>query len=597
MTGGSRSIRTRYTRLRRAGALARCQLTAAAARRWDVGVGECQAVLGQVRHAPSGRELSYGVLAAEAAMLPPPAGEPPLKTAAERRYVGKPLPMLGLADKTTGKARYGIDVRLPGMKFASLVQSPVFGADLESVDPAPARGIPGVIDVISLPKAAVVVAESSWAAIRGARALSPIWAGKEELLDTDAIAERLRAALASPKTRSEPAASDAVKATIRAAYAAAPRRLEATYELPFLSHSPLEPMNATAWVNPGKVEIWAPTQVQTRVRRDVSKALKRPVDDIVLHTTTIGGGFGRRLKTDYAVLAAEVASRLDGPVQLLWSREEDLTHDHYRPAAILTYRAALGDDGFPAGMEMVGATVNDESFDAAGPAPYGFGPFVATQSWVSTGVPVGAWRSVDAAITNFAKESFIDECAHAAGKDPLAWRRALLGDNTRALRVLDAAAAAVGWDKPRAPGVGRGLAMLDHWDTIVAHAVEVRMTGEKLAVTGIVVAADPGTVINPNLAGGQFEGGSLMGLSAALGEAVTIRGGAAVERNFDAYKLLRMRQAPPVEVILLETPGAKVGGVGEPPVPGVAPALANAIFAATGRRFRKLPLAASGLSA
>ena len=236
------------------------------------------------------------------------------------------------------------------------------------------------------------------------------------------------------------------------------------------------------------------------------------------------------------------------------------------------------------------------SFDAAGPAPYGYGPFVATQSWVSAGVPVGAWRSVDAAITNFAKESFLDECAHAAGKEPLAWRRALLGDNARALRVLDAAAGAIGWDKPRAPGVGRGLAMLDHWDTIVAHAVEVRMTSDKLMVTRIVVAADPGTVINPNLARGQFEGGSLMGLSAALGEAVTLKGGAAVERNFDAYKLLRMRQAPSIDVILLETPGAKVGGVGEPPVPGVAPALANAIFAATGRRFRKLPLAANGLS-
>ncbi len=245
---------------------------------------------------------------------------------------------------------------------------------------------------------------------------------------------------------------------------------------------------------------------------------------------------------------------------------------------------------------MVGATVNDDAFGAAGPAPYGYGLFVATQTRVSTGVPVGAWRSVDAAITNFAKESFLDECALAAGKDPLAYRRALLGDNARALAVLDAAAKAIDWDAPRGAGVGKGLAMLDNWETIVAHAVEVRVEGDALKVTRIVVAADPGLVINPNLAHGQFEGGSMMGLSAALGEAVIMKGGAPSQKNFDGYPLLRMRQAPPIEVIFLETDGAKVGGVGEPPVPGVAPALANAVHAACGRRIRKLPFAAQGFT-
>ncbi len=595
MTGGSRSIRTRYQRLREAGALARCQLVAAAANRWRVPAADCQAVMGQVRHAASGRAFAYGALAAEAAALQPPH-DPPLKTAAERRYVGKSIAMIGLADKTTGKAAYGIDVRRPGMKFASLVQPPGFGADLAGVDDAAARATPGVLDVISLPKAAVVVATNSWAAIAGARALKPDWSAPSQAIDSAAITARLQAAFDAPSARADPAKNGAdIRTRLRVAYAVAPRKLEATYELPFLSHSPLEPMNATAEVTPDKVEIWAPTQVQTRVRRDVAKAVKCSPDDIVLHTTLSGGGFGRRLKTDYAVLAAKVAEKVGGPVQLLWTREEDLTHDFYRPAAVLSYRAALGQDGLPAGLEMVGATANDEAFGAAGPAPYRIDPFVATQTRVSTGVPIGAWRSVDASITNFAKECFIDECAFAAGKDALAYRRALLGDNGRALRVLDAAAAAIDWPTPRKPGVGKGLAMLAAWDTIVAHAIEVSLIGDRLSVTRIVVAADLGTVINPNLARGQFEGGSLMGLSAALGEAVTIKAGAAVERNFDTYRLLRMRQVPIVEVILLETPDAKVGGAGEPPVPGVAPALANAVFAASGRRIRKLPLAASGL--
>ncbi len=281
MTGGSRSIRTRYTRLRRAGALARCQLTAAAAQRWDVAAADCQATLGQVRHPASGRTIGYGALAAEAAVLAPPAAEPALKTEADRRFVGKPIAMLGLKDKTRGKAIYGIDVRLPGMKVATLRQAPMFGGHLASVDEAPARAVPGVVDVISLPKAVVVVATGTAAAFKGVRALAPVWDPPDQALDQAAIAERLRAAFDAPNARSEPAKTAAeTKTALRASYAAAARKVEATYELPFLSHSPLEPMNATAMVTADKVEVWAPTQVPTRVRRDIAKALKRPPEDI-----------------------------------------------------------------------------------------------------------------------------------------------------------------------------------------------------------------------------------------------------------------------------------------------------------------------------
>ncbi len=596
LTGGSRSIRIRYDLLRRAGATARTQLIEAAARRWGVQARECQASLGIVRHEASRRQLTFGDLAAEAASLPPPT-DPLLKPISARTFIGKSMPMLGLEDKVCGRAQYGIDLRLPGMKRASLRQSPVFGGQLLAVNEAPALSVVGVRSVIRLPDAVVVVADSTWAAINGVRELRPSWSTAAPLLDTANITERLRAAYDGPTAESAPKENAAaLKGSLRHDFASSRRRVEATYELPFLSHCALEPMNATAWVTPAKIEVWAPAQAQTAARRDIAKALSRPVGDVILHTTLLGGGFGRRLKTDYAVLAAVVASKVDGPVQLVWTREEDLTHDFYRPAGLLTYRAALDSTGLPTGCEAIGATINDTAFGGSGPAPYTLGPFVATQTNVGANIPIGAWRSVDASITVFAKESFIDECATAAGSDPLDYRRRLLGDNHRALRVLNAAAETIGWSHPHQPGHGRGLAMLEAWDTIVAHAIEVHVVDTRLRIVRIVVAADCGTVVNSGLARAQFEGGSLMGLSAAVGEAITISGGQVVQKNFDSYDLLTMRQAPPVEVVLLETPEAKIGGVGEPPVPGVAPALANAIFAATGRRLRKLPLSSQGLS-
>ncbi|MEP6940975.1 MAG: molybdopterin cofactor-binding domain-containing protein [Rudaea sp.] len=594
-TGGSRSLSTRYALLRAAGATARARLLLAAANRWDVDRTQCRAELGEVVDTRSGRRLRYGELAALAAAVAAPS-DASLKSRAEQRYIGKSLPPLGQADKVRGRAVYGIDVRVPGMLRATLRQCPVFGGTLVRCDDAPALAMEGVRKVVRLPSAVAVIADNTWIAFRAAQALAPEWSMPTQRSSSAAVTHRLRVALDAKDAEIAPRDTGiAARTRLRSRFAASSRRVEASYELPYLAHSPLEPMNATAHVTRDRVEVWAPTQAQTAVRNDVAKALARHVDDVVLHTTCLGGGFGRRLKTDYAVFAALVAREVDVPVQLTWTREEDLAHDFYRPASLLTCRAAIEPDGRIRGYEMVGATTDDKAFGGAGPAPYALPDFAATQSQVGTGIPVGAWRSVDASITVFAKESFIDECAHAAGANPLEYRRRLLGGNARALRLLDAVADRINWRGAKDAGRGIGLALCQGWDTLVAHAIEVRVADGRLTVLRIVVAADPGTIVNPGLVRAQFEGGALMALGAALQEEITAIDGAVVQRNFDTYRLLRMAQAPSVEVVLFESHEAKIGGVGEPPIPGVAPALVNAIFAACGRRIRKLPIRGSGL--
>ncbi len=593
-SGGSQTLRNSYEIMRRAAATARFQLIAAAALRWRVDPATCSTEPGEVVHRASRRRLSYGALAAEAAACAAPA-DVPLKPAAQRRYVGKPLSTLAQPDKITGQARYGIDVRLPGMLFATLRQAPVNGGTLESVDEAPALAVRGVRRVVKLKDAVAVVADTTWAAFKGARALKPQWGG--QAMSSPAISAALAAAMDAPDAVISPRKDDAgamARARLRAALDAAPRKVEATYELAYLAHATLEPMNATARADAASAEIWAPCQGPTWMRQDVSKATGIPKDRVTVHPQLMGGGFGRRGRNDYGVRAVQVAQAVGGPVQVVWTREEDMTHDFYRPAMRMTMRAPLAAGGeIAGGYEVVAATADDLTGDSD-PTPYGLTDFAATLSNVKCGVRIGAWRAVDPGMAMFARESFIDECAHAAGADPLAYREAMLGRNPRALRALRAAAAEIGWGSPTAPGVGRGLALLERWDTVVAHAIEVKVEGQRLTVQRIVAVGDVGVVINPQQVRAQFEGGGLMGLSAALGEAVTFTDGRADQANFDAYPVLRMNQAPPVKVILLETPDAPIGGAGEPPMPGVAPALCNAVFQATGRRLRSLPLKAQG---
>jgi isoquinoline 1-oxidoreductase beta subunit len=589
-SGGSETLRTRYDLLRRAGATVRHQLIAAAALLWQVPTASCETASGMVKHVSSGRSISYGALAERAALINPPA-DPVLKRPEQRIHIGKSISTIDQPDKVAGRARYGIDFRLPGMKFATIRQCPQFGGVLSQVDEKPALALPGVRRVIRLSDAVAVVADTSYQALKGAAALDPRWAVSKPVPDSAEISRRLAAGIDSPDSIIGPRqGGKEARERLRSAYAAPGQRHEAGYEIAYLSHSPMEPMNATARPTVNGVEIWAPCQSPTWTRDDVSRMTGLKKGSITIHPLLMGGAFGRRLKGDYAARAAQVALAYAGAVQVLWSREEDLTHDFYRPAMHAVVRAAFPEDGLLTGYEFLAATADDLTGGSA-PAPYRLSGYAATLTNVNIGVPVGSWRSVDPGMSLFAKESFIDECAHLAGKDPLAYRDALLGNNERARRVLLSAAKEAGWPMAHRAGSGMGLALLEEWDSIVAHVIEVEIVDDRLRVKRIVVAMDCGTAVNPQQVRAQLEGGSLFGLSAALGEKITLGGGRVEQRTFKDYPLLRIREAPHIDTILIDTPDVKVGGVGEPPVPGVAPALANAIFAATGKRLRSLPLA------
>ena len=480
------------------------------------------------------------------------------------------------------------------MLRASIRQAPVYGAKLLSVDEAPARAIPGVKQVVKLDNAVAVIADSTWAAFKGVRALDPQWSTPDLASTSGDIEKRLAAALDGPDAKIDHPDD---RTALRAEFDKAPRKVEATYQTAYLAHAALEPMNTTVQVGADAVEVWSPTQVPTATRGAVANALGRPVAQVTLHNTLLGGGFGRRLIPDFAVQAALVAKEAGGaPVQLIWTREEDVSHDYYRRAVVTKFRAGPGEGGLIDGYELIGAAADSNLREGGGPDPYPRLRFASAQSSVRTGVPQGPWRSVDPGLMNFGRESFIDECAHAAGADPLDYRRKLAGDNARARRVLDAAAEAIGWGKPKAAGVGRGMALTQSFGSLVATGVEVAVSGKAIKVTRMVVAGDVGTAVNPQQVKAQFEGGATMGLSAALGEAMTFTAGKADQANFKDYHLLRMRQAPKIEVLLFDSPDADVGGAGEPGVPGVAPALANAVFAATGQRVRTLPFAGQGFT-
>lgn len=453
--------------------------------------------------------------------------------------------------------------------------------------------VAGVRQVVRLDNAVAVVADGTWAAFKGVRALKPVWSTPDLVSSSPEIDQRLAAALDAPDANVKDPAG---RAALRADIDKAARKVETAYRTAYLVHAALEPMNTTVRIGPDKVEVWSPTQVPTATRQVVAQALGRPIAQVELTNTLLGGGFGRRLIPDFARQAALVAQACgDAPVQLLWTREEDVTHDFYRRATLTRFRAGLGPDGLIDGYEAISAAA-DQALNGAGPEPYALKRFAATQSVVRTGVPQGPWRSVDEGLSAFGRESFIDECAHAAGIDPLEYRRRLAGGDARVLRVLDAAAKGIGWGSPKPAGTGRGLALVLAFESLVATGLEAQVSGQALKVTRIVVAGDVGVAVNPQQVRAQLEGGATMGLSAALGEAITFTAGKADIANFRDYKLIRMRQVPKIEVMLFDSPDANVGGAGEPGVPGIAPALANAVFDATGKRVRALPFSHQGFT-
>jgi CO/xanthine dehydrogenase Mo-binding subunit len=605
-TGGSASVRTTWDPMRKAGATAREMLISAAALTWGVSRSGCTAESGSVKHAASNRRLSYGELVAKAATLPIPT-DAPLKQSKDYKIVGQRLPRLDSPDKVKGEAVFGIDFRLPGMKYAVLSRCPTIGGKLTGFDDKEAKKISGVTYVGKTSDSAVaVVADSVWSAMEGRRVLNIAWDdGPNKDLNTAALMASLKQA-ASKKGVSLYAAGDAGKA--------AGKRISAEYELPFMAHAPMEPGNCTAHYQGSTCELWAPTQVPQDCRDSVAQAIGLDSDQVKVNVTLMGGGFGRRLEHDYAVEAALVSKAINGPVKVLWTREDDMRFSTYRPASLHQLSAVVDGAGFPSALShriispSIGGQkglplqsgVDPDLPDEAGPV-YPVPNYSVEYVMAETPVPLGWMRSVYALQAAFALESFIDELALAAGKDPLQYRLHLLAvdqdlqyftttwHTARMRGVLQLAAEKAGWDKPLAAGRYRGIACFGCFASYMAEVVEISMEKDQPRVHHVVAVVDCGQVINPGILEQQIQGGIVYGLSNALRAKITIEKGRVVQGNFDDYAPVRMDEAPVVEVYAVPSTESP-SGIGEPSIPPLAPALCNAIYAATRKRIRALPI-------
>jgi isoquinoline 1-oxidoreductase beta subunit len=593
VTGGSTAIRfTGQVGMRVIGAAARAMLIEAAARRWGVPAGGLDAADSVVSHAASGRSARYGELAAEAARLHVPAS-PRLKARTDFKIVGTSPPRLDIPAKVQGAAGYGIDLQLPGMLHAAVKAAPVHGARLVAVDPAPALAMSGVERVVRLDNAVAVAARSYWQASRALAALSPQFSdGGNGAVSSATLAAEQERALATQLGSSRYSAGDA-EAALRGAPPG--RVVEAVYRVPFLHHATMEPINATAQYRDGKLTIWAGEQDALGSRANLARWLGVGVAAVELLPLPVGGAFGRRMAptAGYLVNAARIAMEMaPRPVKTIWSREEDFAQGAYRPALMSRVRAAIGPDGRPLAWSQLyvdNPAVDDR--DAAYAIPYLVPNQAIRRVPLATHVRTGNWRSVAHSQHAFYTECFIDELAHAAGQDPFTYRRDLLPPGSRPRRVLEAAAAKAGWGEALAPGTGRGIALVESFGTVVAHVVEASLDhGGIPRVHRVTAVVDCGVVCHPDTAAAQVEGAIVMGLSAAISEEIAIDAGAVVQRSFPDYPLLTLAQTPRIEVHFVASDAA-CGGLGEPGLPPVAPALANALFAATGRRLRTLPLA------
>jgi len=602
MTGASSSVRMMFQPLRRAGATARTMLVAAAAQSWGVDPGSCRAEKGVVTHVPTGRTLAYGALADKAAKLPVPQ-QVTLKDPKDFRLIGTPAKRLDTPDKVNGKAQYGIDVRLPGMKIATVAASPVVGGKVAGLDESKALAIKGVHQVVRLDDAVAVVADHMWAAKQGLAALAVRWDdGANASVSTADVVRGLDEASQKPGVVARKEGDAA------AALAGGARRVDAVYQVPFLAHAAMEPANCTVHVRPDGCEVWTGSQVLSRVQATAARVTGFPLDKVVVHNHLLGGAFGRRLTTvDIETQAVRIAKQVGGPVKVVWTREEDIQHDDYRPYYYDRVSAGLDSRGKPVAWthRLVGPSIlarwappafkdglDGDALDGAVQLLYDI-PAIQVE-YVRHEEPVlntGFWRGVGVTHNTFVIESFIDELAAAAKQDPVAFRRGLLGKAPRAQAVIDLAAKEAGWGKPLPPGWGRGISLLySGWDSYLAQVaeVEVSKTGE-VRVHRIVCAVDCGTIVNPDIVKAQVEGGVVFGISGALWGEITLKNGRVEQSNFNNYRALRMNEAPPIEVHLVRN-GEAPGGMGEPGTAATAPALANAFFAATGKRIRKLPL-------
>lgn len=600
MTGGSTSIRAFWTPLRQAGANARSLLVAAAAKQWGVEPATCRARHGVVSDASGTRHLGYGELAEAAAALPAPANAP-LKDPKTFTLVGTPAKRLDAAEKVTGDAVYGIDVKVPGMKVAAIAVSPVFGGKPKTVDQAAARAVKGVRQVVLIDEAVAVVADHMGAAKKGLAAAAIQWDdGPHAKVSSADIVRQLDEASRQPGVvaRNE---GDAAKALAGAA-----KRLEAVYQLPFLAHATMEPMNCTVHVRPDGCDIWVGTQVPTFTVAAAAAVTGLPKDRIKVHNHLLGGGFGRRLDVDGTILAVKIAKQVQGPVKVVWSREEDIQHDMYRPYYYDRLAAGLDAAGKPVAWthRVSGSSImaryipagfvnglDPDAVEGAAEPPYAFANIHVDYVRVEPpGIPTSWWRGVGPTHNVFVVESFIDELAAAAGQDPVAYRRALLGHNPRALAVLNLAAEKAGWGGPLPARRARGISVQFAFGSYVALAAEVEVAADgQVKVHRLTCAVDAGLVVNPDTVEAQVQGGAIFGLTAALHGAITLKDGRVEQGNFDSYLPMRIDEVPVVETHLVRSAEAP-GGIGEVATAAVSPAVTNAIFAATGKRIRTLPI-------
>jgi isoquinoline 1-oxidoreductase beta subunit len=598
-TGNSNAIRGAWQPLREAGAVARTMLVGAAAKRWNVDPSTCAAKGGEVVHTASGRRIAYGELAADAARMPVPL-KVALKQPQDFKLIGTPAKRLDTPSKVNGTAVYGIDVRPPGVKIATLAQSPVFGGRIKNVDDSAAKAVMGVRQIVRLDDAVAVVADHMGAAKKGLAALVIEWDdGPHAKLDTGVIADQLEQA-----TRQAGAVAQNI-GDVEGAMAGAASKVEATYQLPFLAHATMEPMNCTVHLRQDGCEIWVGTQAIARVQAAAAKVAGLPLEKVVVHNHLIGGGFGRRLEADGVARAVEIAKQVDGPVKVVWTREEDIQHDMYRPYWFDRLTAGLDAKGMPVAWSnrFAGSSVlarwappafnngldpdsTEGAIDLVYDLPNLHVEFVRVEP---PGIPTAFWRSVGPSHNVFVTESFMDELAAAAKQDPVAYRLALL-NKTRAKAVVALAAEKAGWGQKLPERVGRGISVQNAFATYMAHVAEVEVAKDgTVRVRRVVCAVDCGIAVNPDTVRAQIQSAVMFGITAALYGEITLKNGRVEQSNFDTYQMLRIDEAPEVEVYIVQNTEPP-GGMGEAGTSAIVPAVANAIFAATGKRLRKMPV-------
>lgn len=603
ITGGSTSVRGGWEKLRVAGAQVREMLISAAAAQWNVDRSQLKADKGMVL-GPNGKKATYGALAAAASKLPVPE-KPPIKDPKDFRLVGKRTPRVDTPAKTNGTAEFGIDVKLPGMVYATVQQCPVIGGKVKSFDAAQAKGMPGVQAVVQISDGVAVVADSWWRAKKAMETVKVQWdEGAGASLSTASIIDGTRQAAKSGKVIEITKPQGDVAAALKGAA----KVVEAEYVSPMQSHSPLEPMNFTAHVQSDKILLIGPTQFQQGVVGAVAAALKAQPEDITLKTTYLGGGFGRRLELDFVVQAAEISKAVGKPVKLVWTREEDMMHDYYRPAGVNQLKAGLDANGMPVAMhfKVASQSVTQRAF---GLPKDTLDPFMAEAAVTGynipntqhdlvihdTGVRVGYWRAVSHSMNAFANESFIDELAKAAGQDPYAYRMKMLAGKPRYANVLKLAAEKAGWGQPLPKGHAHGIALMEGYDSYLAEVAEVCLNKDgSVRVHKVTVAADVGHMVNPDTVEAQLQSSIVFGVGAVLKHQITMANGRVQETNYNSYEPVRMYESPQIDIVLVKST-EKPGGIGEPGTAVAAPAIANAVAALTGKRVRSLPITADAL--